>query len=142
MRWLGLLAFIGICFFGCGVRPPLTQFIGSTTMQSTAEAIAMSVEFEISNTNDIPLQLIALMRTNINVQELTVAALLNENIENIFHAAMLDPHTAAELDLDQIWAMVSELIRVHGDWLPEWVQDAELGFLAGKDTRLATKEFH
>ena len=57
MRWLGLLSFIGICFFGCGVRPPLTQFIGSTTMQSTAEAIAMSVEFEISNTNDIPLQL-------------------------------------------------------------------------------------
>ena len=72
--------------------------------------------------NDIPPQLIALMRTNINVQELTVAALLNENVDNIYHAAMLDPHTAAELDLDQIWAMVSELITAHGDWLPDWVQ--------------------
>ncbi len=74
--------------------------------------------------NDIPPQLIALMRTNINVQELTVAALLNENIDNVYHAAMLDPHTAAELDLDQIWAMVSELVAAHGDWLPDWVQNA------------------
>lgn len=74
--------------------------------------------------NDIPPQLIALMRTNINVQELTVSALLNEDIDNVYHAAMLDPHTAAELDLDQIWAMISELITAHGDWLPEWVQDA------------------
>lgn len=73
---------------------------------------------------DIPPQLIALMRTNINVQELTVSALVNENIDNVYHAAMLDPHTAAELDLDQIWAMVDELITKHGDWLPEWVQDA------------------
>ena len=38
------------------------------------------------------------MRTNINVQELTVAALMEENPEHIYHAAMLDPHTAAELD--------------------------------------------
>ena len=74
--------------------------------------------------NDIPPQLIALMRTNINVQELTVTALLNEDIDNVYHAAMLDPHTAAELDLDQIWAMVSELISAHGDWLPEWAQKA------------------
>ena len=76
--------------------------------------------------NDIPPQLIALMRTNINVQELTVAALVNEDIDNIYHAAMLDPHTAAELDLDQIWTMVSEMITAHGDWLPEWAQDATL----------------
>ena len=73
---------------------------------------------------DIPPQLIALMRTNINVQELTVSALLNEDIDNVYHAAMLDPHTAAELDLDQIWAMVNELLIAHGDWLPEWVQEA------------------
>jgi alpha-galactosidase len=31
---------------------------------------------------------------------------------------MLDPHTAAELDLDQIWALVDDLIAAHGDWLP------------------------
>jgi alpha-galactosidase len=40
--------------------------------------------------DDIPPQLIAMMRTNINVQELTVQALLQENREHIYHAAMLD----------------------------------------------------
>jgi alpha-galactosidase len=71
--------------------------------------------------NDIPPQLIALMRTNVNVQELTVQALLTENRDHIYHAAYLDPHTAAELDLRQIKAMVDDLITAHGDWLPGWI---------------------
>lgn len=71
---------------------------------------------------DIPPQLIGLMRTNVNVQELTVAALVDENRDHIFHAAMLDPHTAAELDLDQIWELTEELLAAHGDWLPEFAQ--------------------
>ena len=71
--------------------------------------------------NDIPPQLIALMRTNVNVQELTVQALLNEDREHIYHAAYLDPHTAAELDLRQIRALVDDLISAHGDWLPGWI---------------------
>ncbi|MNT36663.1 Alpha-galactosidase [compost metagenome] len=62
------------------------------------------------------------MRTNINVQELTVRALMSENREHIFHAAMMDPHTAAELDLDQIWLLVDDLLLAHRDWLPEWTQ--------------------
>jgi alpha-galactosidase len=33
---------------------------------------------------------------------------------------MLDPHTAAELDLDQIWRLVDDMIEAHGDWLPEF----------------------
>jgi len=33
---------------------------------------------------------------------------------------MLDPHTAAELDLGQIWRMVDDLIEAHGDWLPKY----------------------
>jgi alpha-galactosidase len=70
---------------------------------------------------DLPPQLTALMRTNINVQELTVAALIEEKREHVFHAAMLDPHTSAELDLDQIWNMTEELITAHGTWLPDWV---------------------
>ena len=72
----------------------------------------------------LPPQLTALIRTNINVQELTVAALLTENREHIYHAAMMDPHTAAELDLDQIWSLVDDLIAAHGDWLPRWVHGA------------------
>jgi alpha-galactosidase len=74
---------------------------------------------------DLPPQLIAIMRSNINVQELTVRALVTENREHIYHAAMMDPHTGAELDLDQIWAMVDELIEHHGDWLPEWLSGSE-----------------
>ena len=75
-----------------------------------------------TNVNDIPKQLTALMRTNINVQELTVEALLTENVEHIYHAAMLDPHTAAELDLDQIRSLVTDLLIAHGDWIPDWAR--------------------
>ncbi len=73
----------------------------------------------------LPPQLAALMRTNVNVQELTVAALMTENKEHIYHAAMLDPHTAAELDLDQIWHLVDDLIEAHGDWLPAWARGSK-----------------
>jgi alpha-galactosidase len=71
---------------------------------------------------DLPPQLTALIRTNINVQELTVAALMTENREHIYHAAMMDPHTAAELDLDQIWTLVDDLIAAHDSMLPEWAR--------------------
>ncbi len=68
----------------------------------------------------LPPQLASLMQTNINVQSLTVEAALTGKREHIYHAAMLDPHTAAELDLDQIWSMVDEMIDAHGDWLPAY----------------------
>src|SRR5579872_4016749 len=70
----------------------------------------------------LPPQLTALIRTNVNVQELTVAALLTQNKQHIYHAAMMDPHTAAELDLDQIWNLVDDLLAAHGTWLPEWAR--------------------
>ena len=75
-----------------------------------------------TNVTGIPPQLVALMRTNINVQELTVAALMNEDRAHIYHAAYLDPHTAAELDLRQIRKMVDDLIAAHGEWMPAWLQ--------------------
>jgi len=70
----------------------------------------------------LPPQLAGLMRTNINVQELTVRALMDEKREHLYHAAMLDPHTAAELDLDQIWALVDDLLAAHGEMIPEWAR--------------------
>jgi alpha-galactosidase len=70
----------------------------------------------------LPPQLAALIQTNLNVQSLTVAALMEENREHIYHAAMMDPHTAAELDLDQIWELVDDLLEAHGDWMPEWAR--------------------
>ena len=71
---------------------------------------------------DLPPQLAALMQSNINVQSLTVEAVLTGNREHVYHAAMLDPHTAAELDLDQIWAVVDALIEAHGDLIPDELQ--------------------
>ncbi len=68
----------------------------------------------------IPSQLAAMMQTNINVQRLTVEAALTGKRARIYQAAMLDPHTAAELNLDQIWSLVDDLIAAHGDMLPTY----------------------
>ncbi|MCP3937475.1 MAG: alpha-glucosidase/alpha-galactosidase [Actinomycetia bacterium] len=67
----------------------------------------------------LPPHLAALMQTNIGVQELTVEAVLSGAREHVYHAAMLDPHTAAELDLEQIWSLVDDLLEAHGDFIPE-----------------------
>lgn len=69
----------------------------------------------------LPVQLAALMRTNVNVQELVVEAILGQRRDHVYHAAMLDPHTAATLDLSQIRAMVDELLTAHRAVLPEFL---------------------
>lgn len=69
---------------------------------------------------DLPEQCAGLNRTNINVQLLTVDAALKHKRDNIYQAAMLDPHTAAELTLDQIKALCDDLIRAHGRYLPKY----------------------
>jgi alpha-galactosidase len=61
----------------------------------------------------LPPQLAALCQTNINVQTLTVEAALTNKREHIYHAVMLDPHTATVLTLDKIWAMCDDLIAEH-----------------------------
>ena len=68
----------------------------------------------------LPPQLAALMQTNINVQSLTVEAALTCKRDYIYQAALLDPHTGAELSFDQIYPMVDELIAAHGDYLPRY----------------------
>ncbi len=68
----------------------------------------------------LPPQLAALMQTNINVQQLAVEAALTGKREHIYHAAMLDPHTAAELDLRQIRNLVDDLLEAHGDIMPAY----------------------
>lgn len=69
----------------------------------------------------LPNHLAALMQTNINVQTLLTEAILTENRDRIYHAAMLDPHTAAVLGLEEIYALVDDLIKAHEGWLPTWV---------------------
>jgi alpha-galactosidase len=70
---------------------------------------------------NLPVQLAALMRTNVNVQELVVEAVLRQNREHVYHAAMLDPHTAAVLDIEQIRTMVDELLAAHAPYLPAYL---------------------
>ena len=67
----------------------------------------------------LPRQLAALIQTNVNVQGLTVEAALTGRRAAVHQAAMLDPHTGAELSLDEIAALVDELLDAHGDWIPE-----------------------
>ena len=68
-----------------------------------------------------PVHLAALMRSNVSVQQLVVEAALQQKREHVFHAAMLDPHTAAVLDLDQIHALVQDLLAAHRTLLPEYL---------------------
>ncbi|MFQ6242569.1 alpha-glucosidase/alpha-galactosidase [Sinorhizobium meliloti] len=68
----------------------------------------------------IPTQLSAVMRLSISVQELTVEAALTKSRDRIYQAALLDPHTSAELSPDQIWNLVDDLIEGHGDLLPNY----------------------
>ncbi|MGE5530439.1 MAG: alpha-glucosidase/alpha-galactosidase [Patescibacteria group bacterium] len=67
---------------------------------------------------DLPEQCAAVNRTNINVQILAVEAALTRRKDYIYQAAMLDPHTAAELSPDQIRALCDDLIAAHGEWMP------------------------
>jgi alpha-galactosidase len=66
----------------------------------------------------LPRQLAALMQTQINVQGLTVEAALTGRREAVYQAAMLDPHTAAELSMDEIAGLVDDLLEAHGEWIP------------------------
>ena len=68
----------------------------------------------------LPVQLAAMNMTNINAQLLTINAALTKKREDIYMAAMLEPHTAAELSIDEIKAMVDELIEAHGDYMKEY----------------------
>ena len=69
----------------------------------------------------LPEHLLALMRTNINVQILTAEAALTKKKEHIYHAALLDPLTASNLSIDEIYSMVDELIEAHGNYLPRYI---------------------
>ena len=69
---------------------------------------------------DLPTQLAALDRTNINVQELTVEAAMTLEKDKIYQAALMDPHANSELSIAEIKAMVDELIAAHGDYLPAY----------------------
>lgn len=68
----------------------------------------------------LPPQLAAMNMTNINPQLLTIEAAVTKKKEHVYQAAMLDPHTAAELSIDDIIAMCDELIEAHGEYMKDY----------------------
>lgn len=62
----------------------------------------------------------AMNRTNINVQLMTIEAAVTRKKEAVYQAAMMDPHTAAELTIDEIVSLCDDLIETHGSWLPKF----------------------
>ena len=68
----------------------------------------------------LPTHLAGLMKTNINVQQLTAEAAISKRKESIYHAAMLDPLTASLLSIDEIYNMVDELLIAHQNFLPKY----------------------
>lgn len=69
----------------------------------------------------LPVQCAAMNMTNINVQLLTIEAARTHKREHVYQAAMLDPHTGSELDIDTIKKMVDDLIEAHGSYLPRFI---------------------
>ena len=69
---------------------------------------------------NLPEQCAAINRTNINVQLLTMQAARSRRKEDIYMAAMMDPHTAAELSMDDIRAMCDEMLEAHDSWMPKY----------------------
>lgn len=69
---------------------------------------------------DLPPQLAAMNMTNINVQLLTIEAAVTKKRDAVYQAAMLEPHTASELSLDDIVHLCDDLIEAHGSFLPQY----------------------
>jgi len=69
---------------------------------------------------DLPEQCAALNRSNINVHLMTVQAARTLKKDDVYMAAYLDPHTAAELSMDDIKSMCDDMLEAHGGWLPEY----------------------
>jgi len=69
----------------------------------------------------LPAQCVAMNQSHINVHMLTIEAAVTLKKEHIYHAAMMDPHTAAELSIDDIRSMVDELLEEHGNWMPKYI---------------------
>jgi alpha-galactosidase len=67
---------------------------------------------------DLPPQLAAPIRNTVNLHELVIEAFFTGRKDHVYHAAMMDPHAAAELTIDQIYAMCDELLAAHGKAMP------------------------
>jgi alpha-galactosidase len=96
--------------------PLLDDFATDAVVEVPCRAGSGGIEPQ--RVGSLPPHLAALIRTNLNVHELTVRAALDGRREHVYHAAMLDPHTAAELSLEEIHRLVDELLAAHDELVP------------------------
>ncbi len=99
-----------------------TGLIENLPQKAVVEVLCLVDRSGISpcQVGELPEQLAALNRTNINVHLMTIKAALEKKKEYIYQAALLDPHTASELSIDDTINLCDDLIEAHGDWLPEY----------------------
>ncbi len=108
--------------FTFGGNVPNAGLIPNLPQEACVEVMCVADRTGITPTyaGALPPQCAALNRTNINVQLLTIEAALTLKKEHIYQAALLDPHTAAELTVDEIVALCDDLIAAHGSYLPAY----------------------
>lgn len=95
--------------YGCCVEVPC--LVDANAVQPTA-------------IGELPPQCAAVNQSNINVQELAVQAVLEQNLDHVYHAVMLDPLTGALMTLRQIRRMVDDMIEAEAQWLPPFMKSA------------------
>lgn len=68
---------------------------------------------------DLPPQLAAVIRNTVNVHELTIEGFFQRKRDHIYHAALMDPHAATELSIDEMYSLVDDLFEAHGKLIPK-----------------------
>jgi alpha-galactosidase len=98
-----------------------TGLIGNLPSEACVEVACLADAAGVSPTyaGNLPPVCAALNRTHVNVQLLTIEAIQSRKKESVYQAAFLDPHTSAELSMDEIVSLCDELIEAHGGMLPK-----------------------
>ena len=96
-----------------GLRQTIADTLGIGGIMRGLRTIS-SRGIEPQRVGALPRHVAALVQTNVNVQGLTVQAAVTGRREPVCDAAMLDPHTGAELTLDEIAALVDACSRPLG----------------------------
>lgn len=122
--------------FGCGIMSAIVsnepyQVAGNVLNHGFIENLPSEAVVEVPCLVDrngvqgtyfgrLPTQCAAINQTNINTQLLTTEAIATRSLDKVYQAALLDPHTSAELSPNDIIRLVDEMIAAHGDRLPKY----------------------
>lgn len=108
--------------FSFGGNVMNTGLIDNLPSDSCVEVTCLANEGGIQpcHIGALPHQLAALNLRQISVHQVAVDAALTGKKDYIYQAAMLDPHASSELTIDEIRALVDDMIEAHGDWLPKY----------------------